>query len=133
MPKKTAPLTQAPSHGTYPERKTVDVKGNPVPDTVGPPDEFTTAQKAAWWRLFHLANDADIVCNLDMPALDVLAVIYVQALEPDSRIAERRMALNGLKMFGLLPQGRESIRPVKKNTQDGLGKLRAKFQVARGK
>ena len=70
---------------------------------------------------------------MDMPALDVLAVIYVQALEPDSRIAERRMALNGLKMFGLLPQGREHIKPVRKNTQDELGKLRAKFQVARGK
>ena len=127
---KPLPLTSKTDH---PERRLSDIQGRPIEGEYGPPDAFTDEQAKVWWRMFDTCNDSDIICNLDLFALDIMAVIYTKALEPDCKLSEARMALTALGAFGLVPKGRENIKPVKKDAQDELGKLRAKFQVARGK
>lgn len=128
---KPLPLT---SKTDRPDRKLADIQGRPIEGKeYGPPEHFNDAQRAAWWRLFDTCNDADIICSLDIMALDVMAAVYTKAMHPDCKLSEMRMALTALGSFGLVPKGRENIKPVKKDAQDELGKLRARFQSRAGK
>ena len=128
---KPLPLTSKTDH---PERRLSDIQGRPIEGKeYGPPDTFTDEQAKIWWKMFDACNDSDIICNLDLFALDILATLYVKAMAPDCKLSEARMALTALGAFGLIPKGRENIKPVAKSDVNELGKLRAKFQVARGK